>query len=305
MATSPAERAALGSLEVFVAVADHGSLSAAARALGVAQPSASAALRRLERRTGVPLVTRSASGTALTAAGTRLLARARAVLHASDELEAAAAAERAQHAGRVVVAASMTIAEHLAPGWIAARGRDEAAVELVVANSRDVARAVLDGRADLGFVEGPDVDEALASRVVGTDELVVVVAPTHPWARRRRPVTATELATTPLALREAGSGTRSTLERALAAAGAPAPHDADHLGSTVAVKTLVRAGRHAAVLSRHAVRDDLTHAQLVAVQVDGIDLRRELRMVWSRGRQVPPAVEDFARVALNGPPVDD
>ncbi|GAA3800952.1 LysR family transcriptional regulator [Cellulomonas soli] len=300
MPPGPLERAPLAALEVFVAVGDHGSLSAAARALGVAQPSASAALRRLERRTGVALVTRAPSGTTLTDEGRRLLVRAAAVLRASDDFEAAASAERSQHAGHLVVAASMTIAEHLAPRWIAERTPGQAAVELLVANSRDVARAVLTGEAALGFVEGPDVDDALASRVVGTDELVVVVAPEHPWARRRRPVGALELSGTALAVRELGSGTRSTLERALAAAGAPAPRDIAQLGSTVAVKNLVRAGRHAAVLSRHAVHEEIAHAQLVAVEVDGIDLRRELRMVWSRGRQVPAAVEEFARVALRG-----
>ncbi|MGN8244439.1 LysR family transcriptional regulator [Cellulomonas soli] len=293
-------RAPLGALQVFVAVAHHGSLSAAARALGIAQPSASAALRRLERSTGVTLVLRAPSGTALTEQGRRLLPHAAAVLRASEAFEAAASAERTQHAGRIVVAASMTIAEHLAPGWIAARGPGQASVELLVANSRDVARAVIDGDAELGFVEGPDVDEALASRVVGTDELVVVVAPVHPWARRRRPISAAELAAAPLALREIGSGTRSTLERALTAAGAPAPRDTDQLGSTVAVKSLVRAGRHAAVLSGHTVRDEIAHGQLVTVEVDGIDLRRVLRMVWSRGRQAPTAVEEFARVALTG-----
>ncbi|WP_449386008.1 LysR family transcriptional regulator [Cellulomonas soli] len=300
MPPASTDRAPLGALQVFVAVAEHGSLSAAARALGVAQPSASAALRRLERGTGVTLVLRTPSGTALTEQGRRLLPRAMAVLRASDGFEAAAAAERSQHAGRIVVAASMTIAEHLAPAWIAARGPGQASVELLVANSRDVARAVLDGDAELGFVEGPDVDEALASRVVGTDELVVVVAPTHPWARRRRAISAVELATAPLALRETGSGTRSTLERALAAVGAPTPHDTDQLGSTVAVKNLVRAGRHAAVLSAHTVREEIAHGQLVTVDVDGVDLRRVLRMVWSRGRHTPSAVEEFARVALTG-----
>ncbi|MEN1974203.1 LysR family transcriptional regulator [Cellulomonas sp. P4] len=297
--TSPAgRRVPLGALELLDAVDAHGSLSAAARALGLAQPSVSTGLRRLERQTGLTLLTRSASGTRLTPAGVALLARARDVLAASDALEREVVALRTAQQGRVRVAASLSVAEYLVPGWLASRPAGSPVVDLVVANSRDVMDAVLHGRADLGFVEGPDVEDGLEARSLGEDELVVVVAPGHSWARRRRPLTAAELATAPLAVREAGSGTRAVLERALTAAGHPLAGAPAQLGSTSAVKNVVRGGGPAAVLSRLTVADEIARGDLRAVPVEGVDLRRTLRVVWARSRRPSTAARDLAEHVL-------
>lgn len=291
-------RTPLAALDLLAAVDAHGSLSAAARALGLAQPSVSTGLRRLERQTGLTLVSRAASGTRLTPAGTVLLARARDVLAASDALEREVVALRTAQQGRVAVAASLSIAEYLVPGWLASRPAGSAVVDLVVANSRDVMDAVLHGRADLGFVEGPDVVDGLHARSLGQDELVVVVAPGHPWTRRRRPVTAAELAGAPLAVRESGSGTRAVLEQALAAAGHPATGSPAQLGSTSAVKNVVRGGSAAAVLSRLTVVDEVARGDLRVVPVEGVDLRRTLRVVWARGRRPSPAARELAEHVL-------
>jgi molybdate transport repressor ModE-like protein len=295
---APGRRIPIGALELLDAVDAHGSLSAAARALGIAQPSVSTGLRRLERQTGLALVARAASGTRLTPAGTALLGRVRDVLAASDALEREVAALRSVQQGRVQVAASLSVAEYLVPGWLASRPAGSAVVDLEVANSRDVMDAVLHGRADLGFVEGPDVAEGLHARLVGDDELVVVVAPGHPWARRRRPVTAAELGAAPLAVREAGSGTRAVLEQALAAAGHPLAGSPAQLGSTSAVKNVVRGGASAAVLSALTVADELARGDLRRVPVDGVDLRRTLRVVWARGRRPSPAARELAEHVL-------
>lgn len=302
MTDPPAEqlrpwRAPLAAVEVLVAVAAHGSLSAAARALGQAQPSVSATVHRLEHRTGLTLVDRTAGGTRLTPAGERLLPRAREVLRASDALAHEVAALRDALGARVSVAASLSIAEYLVPGWLADRDPDSAVVDLVVANSRDVMAAVLAGRADLGFIEGPGFVDGLHHRVVGHDELVVVVAPGHPWARRQRPVDAAELAAGPLAVREPGSGTRGVLEQALAATGHHLHGSPAQLGSTLAVKNVVRGGRVAAVLSALTVADNLARGDLCRVPTD-VDLSRTLRMVWAAGRRPSHAAEELARHVL-------
>ncbi|WP_431835724.1 LysR family transcriptional regulator [Cellulomonas sp. Y8] len=294
----PPRRIPIGALELLEAVDAHGSLSGAARALGLAQPSVSTGLRRLERQTGLTLVTRAASGTRLTPSGTALLGRARDVLAASDALEREVQALRSAQQGRVRVAASLSVAEYLVPGWLATLPAGAAVVDLVVANSRDVMDAVLHGRADLGFVEGPDVADGLDARPVGDDELVVVVAPGHPWARRRRPVTAVELARAPLAVREAGSGTRAVLEQALTAAGHPLAGSPAQLGSTSAVKNVVRGGSAAAVLSRLTVADEIARGDLVRVAVEGVDLTRTLRTVWARSRRPTPSARDLAAHVL-------
>jgi DNA-binding transcriptional LysR family regulator len=168
MTTDPAapRRTPLGALELLVAIEAHGSITAAAHALGVAQPSLSSGLRRLERQTGLSLVTRSPAGTMLTELGRRVVGRARDVLAASDAFEGEVAALRSEQGGRLTVAASMTIAEYLVPRWLAARPAGAAVVDLDVANSRAVMEAVLHGRADLGFIEGPDLADGLRGSTV-------------------------------------------------------------------------------------------------------------------------------------------
>ena len=125
---------------------------------------------------------------------------------------------------RVKVSASLTVAEQLLPGWLVSlradavrRGEEPVDVVLTATNSDHVIEQVRSGESDLGFVEGPRPPRGLRSRVVAHDELVLVVRPDHAWARRTRPVSAADLASTALVTREEGSGTRDFLETALAA----------------------------------------------------------------------------------------
>lgn len=178
----------LGAMELLLAVARVGSLSGAARRLGITQPAASSRIRAMETRLGVALVDRSPRGSTLTAEGALVTDWARRVVEAAEAFDAGAQALRGRRDSRLRVAASMTIAEYLLPGWlIALRGqRPGTAVSLHAGNSAVVADRVLAHEADLGFVEGLSVPEGLDSVVIAQDRLVVAVAPGHPWARRLR-----------------------------------------------------------------------------------------------------------------------
>ncbi|WP_265522190.1 LysR family transcriptional regulator [Oerskovia flava] len=298
-------RAPLGLLEVLVATDSHGSISAAARSLGLTQPSASAGLRRLERHLGLELVTRTPRGAVLTETGRATATWAREVIEASDRLETSAAALREAPDERVRLAASLTIAEYLAPRWLATlalSGPQHRApdVELLVRNSQAVMDLVLAGDAELGFVESSSLRRGLRSRTLAHDELVAVVGPAHPWAtRRRRSVTVDELVASDLVVRESGSGTREILEKALLTAGTALPGHLAHLGSTAALKTAVQYAGAVSVLSRLTVADDLARGTLVAVPVPGLDLARRLRMVWKDGTDLSAAARRIAAVATS------
>lgn len=206
----PGTRPTTAQLEALAAVAQCGSISAAARALGLAQPTVSTTLARLERLAGTRLLVRSHAGVRLTASGQEVLESAQVALAALDEVAATLA--RLQSAGAdtnvgatqpVRIAASYTIAEHLLPVWLATCPVSTA---IEVRNSEEVQREVLAGDVELGFVEGPDVAEGLTARTLGTDELVLVVCPEHPWAGRATPVTAGELIGSTGADSAAGAG---------------------------------------------------------------------------------------------------
>lgn len=281
----------LGALELLLAVARHGSLGRAAREIGITQPAASSRIRSMERRLGVALVDRSPRGSRLTDAGALVTDWARRVVEAAEAFDAGAQALRDRRDSRLRVAASMTIAEYLLPGWLIAlrAERPDTAVSLQAGNSAAVASRLLAGDADLGYVEGLSVPDGLNGTVVAHDRLVVVAAPSHRWARRRAPIAPAELAATPLVLREYGSGTRQVLDSALAGHGGLAAPLLE-LASTTAVKAAAVSGAGPAVLSELAVTEELTSRRLVEVPVESVDLRRALRAVWPRGpRPTGPA----------------
>jgi DNA-binding transcriptional LysR family regulator len=159
--------------------------------------------------------------------------------------------------------------------------RTPTVVELAVANSTGVIEQVRDVKVRLGFIETPHLPPDLVTAHVRDDEMLVVTAPGHPWARRRSPVLLAELAATPLVMREAGSGTRVTLTDHLAAQDPPLrPRIAMELGTSAAVRSAIAAGVGPGVLSRLAVRDDLVLGRLVAIEVAGPPLIRPLTAVW-------------------------
>ncbi|WP_105975713.1 LysR family transcriptional regulator [Streptomyces geranii] len=280
----------LGAMELLLAVARLGSLGRAAQELGVTQPAASSRIRSMERQLGLALVDRSPRGSRLTDAGVLVTDWARRVVEAAEAFDVGAQALRTRRDSRLRVAASMTIAEYLLPGWLLALRalRPETAVSLLAGNSTTVAERVLADEADLGFVEGTGVPSGLDSVVVAKDRLIVVTAPGHPWARRRKPVGAEELAATPLILREEGSGTRQVLDTALGGLARPLIE----LSSTTAVKASAVGGAGPAVLSELAVGEELSTRRLVCVPLAGVRLDRELRAVWPVGhRPVGPARE--------------
>ncbi|MEU1591592.1 LysR family transcriptional regulator [Streptomyces sp. NPDC005708] len=273
----------LGALELLLAVARLGSLGRAARELGITQPAASSRIRSMERQLGVALVDRSPRGSQLTDAGALVTDWARRIVEAAEAFDAGAQALRGRRDSRLRVAASMTIAEYLLPGWLIAlrAQRPDTAVSLLAGNSAAVAERLLADEADLGFVEGLDVPAGLDAAVVAHDRLIVVTAPGHPWARRRRPLSAAELASAPLVLREEGSGTRQVLATALGGLARPLLE----LSSTTAVKASAVSGAGPAVLSELAVGEELAARRLVSVPVEGVRLDRELRAVWRTGHR--------------------
>ncbi|KUM83679.1 MULTISPECIES: LysR family transcriptional regulator [Streptomyces] len=278
----------LGGLELLLAVARLGSLGGAARELGITQPAASSRIRSMERQLGVALVDRSPRGSRLTDAGALVTDWARRIVEAAEAFDAGAQALRVRRDSRLRVVASMTIAEYLLPGWLLAlrAGRPDTAVSLHAGNSATVAERLLSDEADLGFVEGLTVPSGLDSVVIAHDHLIVVTAPGHVWARRRRPLEAAELAATPLILREKGSGTRQVLDAALGGLARPLIE----LSSTTAVKAAAVSGAGPAVLSELAVGEELALRRLVRVPVAGVSLARDLRAVWPTGhRPVGPA----------------
>ncbi|MGX1810795.1 LysR family transcriptional regulator [Nocardia sp. NPDC055321] len=274
-------------LDLLASVAELGSLGAAARRHGITQPAASMRITALERRLRLRLLERGPTGSTLTEPGRAVVGYARPLLAAAHTFADGVAGLRTADQPSLRIAASKTIADHRMSQWLTAlrAARPEVAVALEVGNSRQVQDWVRDAHADIGFVEGPHPPVELVSRVLGGDDLVVVVAPGHPWARRTA-VTVPELARTALLWREPGSGTRDTVWEILAATAEPA-RPAAELGSAAAILATARGGLAPAILSGLIAEPDLRSGALVAVPVADAALTRKFRAVWRR--QAPPA----------------
>ncbi len=287
----------LAIFELLVAVGDKGSLSAAARELGMAQPNASRALARLERQLGLPLLNRTPAGSTLTDHGRLVEHWAREALEATNKLLVSAAALRSERSAEFAVAASMTVAEHLAPAWMSEflRRHPEVRLHLQIQNSHDVIEQLIAGTLELGFIESPSVPAGIHSAIVAHDDLVLVVAPDHPWTRKRRPLTPAELAATPLIVRESGSGTRTTLDLLLASYD-PVPPLME-LSSASAVRVSVASGAGPAVMSLLAVDSAVRAGDLVIVPVPDLDLRRTLRAVWRSPAKLTGPAHELVEIA--------
>jgi DNA-binding transcriptional LysR family regulator len=288
----------LESFEVFLAIAATGSLGGAARELGLTQQAVSRRLASMEAKAGVMLAARTTRGSRLTSAGAAVAEWASRLLEVAHDIDAGLGSLRQDGCQRIKVVASQTIAEHLMPHWLLslqANGFQPALtvpeVELTATNSERAIASVREGTADLGFVEKPGSPNGLGSCVVGHDELVVVVPPSHKWARRSRVVSACELAQTPLITREPLSGIRVSLTVALRRVLGDDMQQAApvlELPTASAMRAAVLAGAGPAAMSRLAVVDDLAVGRLRAITVSQLDLRRELRAIWVGGR-TPPA----------------
>lgn len=289
----------LPALDLLLSVIELGSLGRAAEAHGISQPSASSRIRYLEKLVGLPVLERSTLGSRPTPAGALIAEWAGPVVEAARQLGAGIDTLREQRDSRLHVAASQTVAEYLFPKWLVALRTSTPGTTLTLepGNSAAVARAVLEGRAGIGFIESPRAPKGLESRLVARDRLVVVFGPRHPWARRTD-ISLAELAAAPLIQREPGSGTRTSFERAVAAR-VPGwqPEALMELSSTTAIKNAAAAGVGPAVLSSLAVSAELASGSLRTTTVTGLDMTRSLRAVWPAGQRPAGPARDLYAIA--------
>jgi DNA-binding transcriptional LysR family regulator len=261
----------LEQLRIFIAVAEKQHVTQAARELNLTQSATSAAIAALETRYDVKLFDRIGRGIALTQTGRDFLIEARAVLAraraATQVLNDLAGLKR----GSLTIAASQTVANYWLPGRVQTFHTAHPGIELrlSMANTEQVARAVRDGSADLGFVEGDVDDASLAISKVGGDSLVVVVGMKHPWVGRTK-ITPKDLLATAWVLRERGSGTRSMFEAALRKYGIRFSdlRVALELPSNEAVRAALESGDCATAISDLVVAQSLAARTLHRVKID-------------------------------------
>ena len=292
----------LQQLRTLVAIADQGGLSAAARALGISQPAVTKQLQRLEQELETTLLLRSAQHpVAFTPGGTRVLAFARETLERAGLLREQLALLKEVTTSSLALAASTIPGEYLLPSLLAAFHTRYPEVQLrsTVADTDEVARQLLAAEADAGFVGAlPRGAGALRLERLVTDEIVLALPPGHPLAQRAS-VTPDDLAGQTLIVREEGSGTRRSVEKALASAGHSLRREdvALVLGSTQAVLQAVSQGLGIGFVSSLAAAQAQAGGHLACARVVGLNLQRDLYLAYLPERTADPAVAHFLAFA--------
>ncbi len=283
-------------LALFHAVAQAGGISRGAEMARVSQPAVSKQIAELEAALGVNLLERLPRGCRLTEAGTLLADYARRWLSVESEAERAIAEYRSLKRGRLAVGASLTIGGYLLPEAVAEfhRRHPEIELQLEIANTRQIQRALTDGAIEVGLTEGPLEGEGLESSVFFQDELVAIAPARHPLLKQKN-VTLRELCREPFILREAGSGTRAVVERALRRKGL-AVKPVLSLASPEAIKNAVRAGLGIAILSRLIIRSELESGSLGIIRLKDFTLQRPLHLQRLQDRRESPSVKRFLEV---------
>ncbi|ANH06867.1 LysR family transcriptional regulator [Shinella sp. HZN7] len=256
----------LEQLRIFVAVAEREHLTKAADALNLTPSAVSSAIRVLEERYGIALFHRTGRRIELTETGEAFLPEARATLARAGSADLFLTEIGGLKRGTLTLAASQTVAGYWLPPRLM-RFRDAYAaidIRLTGGNTDEAAEAVLDGRAELGFVEGEIDHPALAQRIIARDRVVIVAPSDHPLAGKPG-IDAEDLAAARWVLREPGSGTRRALTAALPE---EALDIALSLPSNEAVRSAVLAGQALTAVSEFVVEDDLAAGRMARIAFD-------------------------------------
>ena len=294
------ERPTLHALALFLAVVEHGTMTAAAEAEGISQPAISTQVKALERYYGTALLQRTGRGVTPTASGMVVADYARRVLALVDELGRAVGDLEGLRTGRLVIGASSTVGEQLLPEHL---GRFHAAypgvaLEVRIGNTGEITAAVLARDLDFAFVGSPPESDELMAESMFTDRLVAFVAPGDPLLRDA-PVAAETLSGRQFVLRERGSATRDLALRCLAAR-ACAPGHVIELGSNEAVKRAVEARLGIGLLSTHAMEAERLAELLVDLPIAGWDCGRSFWLIRRRDRVLTRAEQSFLALVPRG-----
>lgn len=273
-------RYSLRQLEVFLATARHENISRAAVDLAMSQSAASGSLKELETQFAIKLFDRVGKRLHLSELGNQLRPRAENLLAQARDFEQALVNQ--DIAGRLQVGATLTIGNYLAVGMIAQfkRRHPGTDIALSVANTENIARRVASFELDMGLVEGEVNHPDLQAQHWRKDQLVVFAAPDHPLCGGS-PLQDETLLTLPWIVREPGSGTRQTFERAMRGI-LPDLDIAMELQHTEAIKRAVESGLGVGCLSSISLEDAFKRGSLVPLQVAGRDFSRDLYLITHR-----------------------
>ena len=287
-------RYSLRQLEVFLAAAQYENITRAAESLAMSQSAASSALKDLEQQFDVQLFDRVGKRLQINELGKLLRSKAEALMAQAVELELALG--RQSEVGQLKVGATLTIGNYLAVEIMSRfmKQQPSAKVGLEVANTATIADKVARFELDIGLIEGELRHSDLDVLPWREDELVMFCSATHPLAKRKK-LSDKDLVKATWIVRETGSGTRQTFDRAMHGL-LPDLDVLLELQHTEAIKRAVEAGLGIGCLSRISLEDAFKRGSLVPLAIPHRDLKRRFYFILHKEKYHSAGIEQWLKL---------
>jgi DNA-binding transcriptional LysR family regulator len=283
-------RLTLKQLQTIRAVAQNGTVVAAADAMKVTPAALTARIKLLEEDAGVPLFDRTGGRLRLTDAGREVVNVASGIEIALAELENTLNAHRGMRAGRVTVGLVSTV-KYFAPRLLAAFAKEKPRIEIsiLVGNRADIIAALRDNTVDIALMGRPPLDVAVTGEIFGPHPQVVIAPPDHALVGRSD-IDKSELAEQSFIVREEGSGTRSIFDYFFDGIGLRNPRVSVVIGSNETIKQAVMAGLGLTLISAHTIEAEVAEGRLAVLDIKGLPIIRQLYVVRRADRILAPPV---------------
>ena len=284
----------LRQLEIFIAVAETAQVTKASKKLFVTQSAVSMALAELENQLGGSLFDRHGRSLLLNERGRYLLPLAKEIICQVNNVENIMSEKNDTLSGRIDVVASTTIGDYILPYLIGAfkRMHPQVHINMLVHHTRYAESLVLDGKVDVGFVEGPVRNPDTVVRLWFEDELVVIAGPTDPLSHKKTFNVETDFKNTRWIMREEGSGTVAIFREKMK----------DYLdqikvimemGHPEAIKKAVESGVGLTCLSTLTVCREVEQGWLKTLKIEGVDMKRRLQVISRKNQEIGDALAEF------------
>lgn len=278
-------------LKIFITVADCGSMTAAAKAMFITQPTVSQAVSELENYYGVKLFDRLSRRLYITEIGKHLLSYARHIIALFDEMEQAM--KNPDLIGILKIGASVTVGAYLLPQLVHefVNTYPSLQIQAVIKNTKDIEGLILKNVVDFGVVEGVVHNPDIVSTAFMDDELVLVCSMRHPL-NGAKSISRFELSQLDFIVREQGSGTRELFESVMAA------NDINwrlvwECNGSDGIKSAVKNGIGVTVISKRLVEDEVKAKELCIIKVDDLDFKRKFSIIYHKNKYLTEAMKVF------------
>ncbi len=290
----------INQLEVLIAVAQEKSFSRAAERLHRTQPAISQSIRRLESEIGEPLFDRSSKDGTMTAAGRVLFGHAQQMLNLRQSAQAAIKELRGLQRGKLSLSANEYTVMYLLPLLPEFRARHpHIKVEVKRSLASRISSEILARETEIGIVSFRPSDPAIASVTVLTDELALIVAPTHPLAGKKV-VSVRELGAESFIAHNVPSPYREKVVRTFEKYATPLNISLE-MPTLEAIKRFVESGMGVALVPRLTAQAEISRGQVAALTVKEMKLERKLYLVYRKSATLSHAARAFLRVAREKP----